>query len=349
MEQRAFGRTQDGQPVELYTLRSSRGLSVEVMTYGGIVRSLRLPDRDGRGSDVVLGFDALDGYLAGSPYFGAIVGRYANRIAKGRFRLGDEVYALATNDGDNHLHGGVRGFDKVVWVAEPLTGADGPSLRLRYRSQHGEEGYPGTLAATVVYTLTERDELRIDSTATTDRPTVVNLAHHSYFNLAGQGAGDVLGHELTVDADRFTPVDAGLIPTGELRPVAGTPFDFRRPTRIGARIDGRDPQLVAGRGYDHNFALNRRGGLSPCARLREPRSGRVVEVLTTEPGLHLYTGNLLDGSLTGKDGTVYERRSGVCLETQHFPDSPNHPAFPSTRLDPGQRYESTTVYRFAVE
>jgi len=350
IEKSPFGRTPDGQPVELYRLRTRRGLTATLATYGGIVTSLELPDREGRLADVVLGFDALDGYLSGNPYFGAIVGRYGNRIAKGRFRLENQEHVLAVNFGANHLHGGVRGFDKVVWTAEPLTTEDGPALRLGYASPDGEEGYPGALMASVVYTLTEQGELRIEYAAATDRPTVVNLTHHSYFNLAGHGAGDVLGHLLTIDADRFTPVDDGLIPTGELRGVAGTPFDFREPTAIGARIDEDDPQLATGGGYDHNFVLNRRQpGLGFAARVHEPRSGRAIEVFTTEPGLHFYSGNLLDGRLTGKGGRHYPRRAGLCLETQHFPDSPNQPGFPTTRLDPGRRYESATVYRFSVE
>jgi len=350
MEKKPFGRTSDGQSIDLYTLRNGKGESVSIAAYGGIVTSLTLPDRAGRMADVVLGFDALDGYLTPAPYFGALIGRYGNRIAKGRFRLGDAEYVLATNNGANHLHGGVRGFDKVVWSAEPGAAKDGPSLRLRYASRDGEEGYPGTLTATVVYTLTESGDLRIEYAATTDKPTVVNLTHHSYFNLAGHAAGDILGHELTIDADRFTPVDAGLIPTGELKSVAGTPFDFRKPTPIGARIAVDDPQLAAGQGYDHNFVLNRRGpGLQLAARVREPKSGRVMAVLTTEPGIQFYTGNFLDGTLVGKGGARYAKRSGFCLETEHFPDSPNQPSFPSTRLDPGQKYETTTVYRFSVE
>jgi aldose 1-epimerase len=334
METTAFGRTRDGQAVELYTLRTDRGLTARVMTYGATLTRLEVPDRDGRTRNVVLGWDSLDGYLASARYLGATIGRYANRIARGRFRLGDQSCALTVNDGGNHLHGGQRGFDKVVWRAEPSDAPHAPRLKLRYTSRDGEEGYPGTLDAEVAYTLGESGALRIEYSATCDRPTVVNLSHHSCFNLAGEG--DVLAHELAIDADRFTPVDAGLIPTGELRGVAGTPFDFRRPTRIGARIDEDDPQLAAGAGYDHNFVLNGESGvLRPVARLREPHGGRVMDVLTTEPGLHLFTDKA--------------HRRGVCLETQHFPDSPNQPAFPSTRLAPGQRYQSTTVYRFSVD
>lgn len=350
MEKMAFGTTQDGRAVDLYTLRTARGLSARIATYGAAVTGLEVPDRHGRMADVVLGFDSLEGYLAGCPYFGAIVGRYANRIAKGRFRLGNRQCVLTRNDGENHLHGGVRGFDKVVWDAEPMTGADGPGLRLTHVSRDGEEGYPGTLTAIVEYTLGETGELRIRYRATTDVPTVVNLTHHSYFNLAGHASGHVLEHELTVDAECFTPVDAGRIPTGELKDVSGSPFDFRAPTSLGARLGQDDPQLRVAGGYDHNFVLNRTGpGLFRAARLREPTTGRVLEVLTTAPGLQVYSGNFLDGSITGKEGAVYRKHAGVCLETQHFPDSPNHRQFPSTRLDPGQRHESTTVYRFQTE
>ena len=337
MEQRAFGSTRDGRPVELFTLRTRRGLEASIATHGGVVTSLKVPGRDGRLASVVLGFEALDGYLADTRYVGALIGRYANRIARARFRLDGVVHVLTANDGEHHLHGGAGGFHRVLWRAEPLAAGSGPSLRLSYTSPDGEEGYPGTLAASVVYTLTEDGELRIAYTATTDQPTVASLSHHSYFNLEGQG--DVLGHELTLHAGRFTPVDGGRIPTGELRDVSGTPFDFRRATRIGARIGDGDPQLALGHGYDHNYVLDRAGpGLGLAARVRAPRSGRVMEVLTTEPGLQLYTGNLLDPP-----------HGGLCLETQRFPDSPNQPAFPSARLDPGQRYESTTVYRFSVE
>jgi aldose 1-epimerase len=349
-ERRDFGRTPEGRAVELYTLAGPRGFLVSIATYGATVTSVLVPDRAGRLADVVLGFDSLDGYLAGSAYFGAIVGRYANRIAKGRFRLGAAEHRLATNDGAHHLHGGARGFDKVVWSAEVVSAGDGPSLRLRYASPDGEEGYPGRLDAEVAYTLTRAGELRVECAATSDAPTVVNLTHHSYFNLAGHDAGDVLGHELTIDADRFTPTDAGQIPTGELLGVAGTPFDFRRPLAIGARIGADDPQLRVGLGYDHNFVLNRKGvGLFGAARLSDPGSGRVLEVLTTEPGLQLYSGNRLDGTLTGKAGARYPRHAGVCLETQRFPDSPNRPEFPSSSLKPGERYSSTTVYRFSSD
>lgn len=332
---------------QVFTLGNRRGLRATITNYGGIVMALHVPDREGRLEDVVLGFDALQTYFGPHPFFGALIGRYANRIAQGRFRLDDRDYVLARNDGTNHLHGGPRGFDKVVWDAEPAGTNAEPALRLQHRSGDGEEGYPGTLTATVTYTITENDELRIDYRAFTDRATVVNLTHHSYFNLSGRG--DVLSHELFIDADRYTPVDEGLIPTGELRAVPGTPFDFREPRPIGARVHDDDPQLRLAGGYDHNFVLTpASAGLRLAARVFEPRSGRVMEVLTTEPGLQLYTGNGLDGSLIGKQGTPIGRYAGLCLETQHFPDSPNQPAFPSPRLDPGAEYSSQTVYRFSI-
>ena len=332
---------------QVFTLANRRGMRATITNYGGIVMSLHVPDREGRLEDVVLGFDALEGYFAPHPFFGALIGRHANRIAKGRFRLDERDYVLATNDGPNHLHGGSRGFDKVVWGAELLAWDEGPALRLKHRSEDGDEGYPGTLTATVTYTITENDELRIDYLATTDRPTVVNLTQHSYFNLAGHG--DILSHELFIDADRYAPVDAGLIPTGELRAVLGTPFDFREPRPIGDRVHDADPQLRFGSGYDHHFVLVPRDrGLRIAARVYEPRSGRIMEVLTTEPGLQLYAGNGLDGSLIGKKGTPIERYAGLCLETQHFPDSPNQPSFPSARLNPDEEYSSQTVYRFST-
>jgi aldose 1-epimerase len=343
----SFGRTAGGEPVDLYTL-SNGPVVAKVTNYGGILVSLVAPDRDGRPGDVILGFDSLDGYLGPHPEFGATVGRYANRIAKGHFSLGGQQYSLARNDGDNHLHGGIRGFSKALWQARESATPLGPAVELRYLSKDGEEGYPGNLQVRLTYTLTATGELRIEYEATTDKETVVNLSNHSYFNLAG--AGEVLGHELTIDADRITAVALGLIPTGELRSVQGTPFDFHQPTPIGARIDADDAQIAFGHGYDHNFILNGEPGhLRFAARLREPRSGRVLEVATTEPGLQLYTGNFLDGSVRGKAGVAYGRRSGLCLETQHFPDSPNHPEFPSTSLRPGQHYRSTTVFRLTTD
>lgn len=339
MKKQSFGNA------ELYTLTNKNGMEVSITNYGGRVVTLKAPDRAGRMADVVLGFDNLDGYLRQNPFFGALVGRYGNRIAKGKFTLDGREYTLARNNGENALHGGLRGFDKVYW--EPRV--EGNRLLLHYLSKDGEEGYPGNLDTTVSYTLTDANELRIDYAATTDKDTVVNLTNHSYFNLAGQGEGDILSHRMMIDADRFTPVDAGLIPTGELRPVDKTPFDFRQPVEIGARINDADEQLTFGKGYDHNFVLNGHvGTLRLAARATEPKSGRVMEVLTTEPGLQFYTGNFLDGSITGK-GKVYKHRYGFCLETQHFPDSPNKPQFPSVVLKPGQKYHTTTVYRFSAQ
>jgi aldose 1-epimerase len=346
---RPFGKV-SGKTVQLYTLKNSNGVEAAITNYGGIVVSLKTPDRNGKFADIVLGFDSLEGYTKEHPYFGAIVGRYGNRIAKGRFKLDGVEYKLATNNGENALHGGLKGFDKVVWNAKEVSSADAPGLELTYVSKDGEEGYPGTLAATVRYTLTTDNELRLDYTAATDKDTVVNLTNHSYFNLAGQGTGDILSHEIQMFADRFTPVDGGLIPTGELKPVAGTPFDFRQPHKIGERINAQDEQVQRGKGYDHNFVLNgRMGELHPAARVTEASSGRILEVSTTEPGVQFYTGNFLDGTVKGKGGTAYQFRWGFCLETQHFPDSPNQPSFPSTVLKPGQTYKSTTIYKFSAK
>ncbi|HZJ46491.1 MAG TPA: aldose epimerase family protein [Pyrinomonadaceae bacterium] len=345
----SFGKTGDGENVDLYTLTNNLGMQAKIMNYGGIVVSLKVPDRNGKMDDVVLGFNDLDSYLKGHPYFGAIVGRYGNRIAKGRFTLNGVEYKLAVNNGENHLHGGIKGFDKVVWTAKEMRTKMGPALSLTYISKDGEEGYPGTLTATVVYTLTNNNELKLDYTVTTDKDTVSNLTHHSYFNLAGEGNGDILSHILTLNGSRFTPTDAGSIPTGELKAVAGTPFDFLKPTVIGKRINDQDQQLQYGSGYDHNFVVNGKfGSLRSAATVYEPTSGRVLEVWTTEPGVQFYTGNFLDGTLTGKSGKVYQKRFGFCLETQHYPDSPNHPAFPTTTLKKGATYRSTTVYRFKV-
>ena len=300
---------------------------------------------------MALGFDDLDGYLKASPYFGAVVGRYANRIAKGRFTLDGKTYTLPVNNGPNTLHGGVTGFDKVVWEAEPFRHGDSVGVTLAYTSRDGDQGFPGTLPARVTYTLTPADELIVDYLATTDKATPVNLSQHTYFNLAGEGDGDILGHVLAINAARYTPVDATLIPTGDVADLAGTPFDFRTPTAIGARIDKQDPQLQNGRGYDHNFVLDRSspgGGLIVAARVVEPASGRTLQISTTEPGLQFYSGNFLDGTIRGKGGHVYPLRSGFCLETQHFPDSPNHANFPSTILRPGEEYRSRTVFAFGV-
>jgi len=344
-----FGTMPDGTAIEAFTLTNAHGIRLRAITYGGIITSLETPDRHGQPGDIVLGFDTLDGYLSDPPYFGAIIGRYGNRIAKGRFTLDDETYTLATNNGENHLHGGLRGFDKVVWDAAPFDNEQGVGVIFRHTSPDGDEGYPGTLNVEVTYTLTADDELVVDYRATTDKATPVNLTQHSYFNLAGDGAGDVLGHVLQIDASHYTPVDAGLIPTGEIAPVEGTPFDFRTPTAIGARIDADNEQLKLGGGYDHNFVLDRASdGLVHAARVVEPASGRTLDISTTEPGLQFYSGNFLDGTITGKGGHVYNHRNGFCLETQHYPDSPNQPEFPSTILRPGEEYRSQTVFRFGV-
>jgi aldose 1-epimerase len=344
-----FGALPDGVGVDLYTLTNAGGVEARVITYGGIIVSLKVPDRAGKLDDVVLGMDNLDGYLKGVPYFGAIVGRYGNRIANGRFTIDGKTYTLAVNNGKNALHGGLKGFDKAVWKAESFERAGEVGLVLSHVSPDGDEGYPGTLTARITYTLTDKNELAFDYEATTDKATPVNLTQHSYFNLAGAGTGDVLAHELTLNADRYTPVDAGLIPTGELAPVEGTPFDFRTSTAIGARIDAPHPQIKLGGGYDHNYVLTRQGdGLSLAARVVEPTTGRVMEVTTTEPGVQFYTGNFLDGSITGKGGRVYRKRYGFCLETQHYPDSPNKPSFPSAIVRPGQPLRSKTVFTFST-
>ncbi|MEK7678332.1 MAG: aldose epimerase family protein [Verrucomicrobiota bacterium] len=342
-----FGSAPSGAPVDLYTLRNSKGLEARICNYGGIVVSLKAPDRNGHFGDVVLGHDTLAAYIKDSPYFGCLVGRYGNRIAKGKFTLEGKEYTLATNNFPNHLHGGIKGFDKVVWQAKAVPSDLGPALELRYVSKDGEEGYPGNLTVTATYILTEDNALRLDYTATTDKATVANLTHHSYFNLAGKG--DILGHVVTMPADRFTPVDSTLIPTGELKPVAGTPFDFRAPTAIGARIGQVNEQLKFGGGYDHNWVFDKRiGDLTLQARVFEPTSGREMEVWSTEPGLQFYSGNFLDGTITGKGGWVYQFRNGFCMEPQHYPDSPNQPGFPSVVLRPGQTYRNTIIYRFSA-
>jgi aldose 1-epimerase len=344
-------RTPDGTVIERISLRNAAGLEVGIITYGGIITTLRTPDRSGALDDIVLGFDTFPPYLDKSPYFGCLIGRYGNRIAKGRFALDGKTYTLATNNAPNHLHGGVKGWDKVVWTAEqPFQNAGGVGVKLRYTSADGEEGYPGTIKAEVTYTLNDRNQLVVDYLATTDKPTVINLTQHSYFNLAGAKAEDILGHELMINADRYTPVDPTLIPTGQIAPVQGTPLDFRTSTAIGARIGETHEQLARGLGYDHNFVLNRQGdGLSLAARVVEPVTGRTMEITTTEPGIQFYSGNFLKGDLTGKGGRVYKHRSGFCLETQHYPDSPNQPAFPSTVLRPGEEYRSQTVFTFGVK
>lgn len=338
-----------GPGIDLYTLKNKKGMEVAITNYGGVVVSLKVPDNKGRSGDVVLGFDDGAGYLNHNTNFGALIGRYGNRIAHGRFTLNGVTYTLARNNGENHLHGGIKGFNKVIWQAKDVSGKDGQALQLTYLSKDGEEGYPGNLSVTVVYTLTAKNELKIAYTATTDKDTIVNLTNHSYFNLAGEGEGNILDHRITFKADRFTPVDGGLIPTGELRSVKGTPFDFSKSTAIGARINQDDEQLKIGRGYDHNFVLNSGGGkLALAAIVEEPKSGRVMEVWTTEPGIQFYTGNFLDGSLRGKGGKAYQQRYALCLETQHFPDSPNKPSFPSVVLKPGGRYTTITVYKFSA-
>jgi aldose 1-epimerase len=348
----AFHRTIDGSQVDLYTLKNSNGLEATITNYGGIVVSLKVPDKNGKLGDVVLGYDNLNDYIGfiNGPYFGALIGRYGNRIAKGRFTIDGVEYQLSVNNDPNSLHGGRKGFDKVVWQAEKVDTSDGPALKLTYTSKDGEENYPGTLRCTVTYTLTNKNCLKIEYAAETDKPTFVNLTHHSYFNLKDGGASDILGHELMIKASKFTPVDKGLIPTGELRAVAGTPFDFNKPTAIGARVEADDEQLKFGKGYDHNWVLDRQGkDLESVASVYEPTSGRFMEVLTTEPGMQFYCGNFLNGTNKGKDGTVYQHRNGFCLETQHFPDSPNHPNFPSTELKPGEKYTSTTAYCFSTK
>ena len=347
VQKKIFGDTKDGESVEIFTLANSRGLKARVMTWGATLVSMEVPDREGKFADVTLGFDTLEGYLGTHPYFGAIAGRYANRIAKGKFSLEGKEYMLAVNNGANHLHGGIRGFDKKNWSAKVLTGANG--VRFSTTSEDGEEGYPGALHAKVTYTLTDDNALHIDYEATADRPTVLNLTNHAYWNLAGAGESDILGHELTLHAGRFTPVDDGSIPTGKLEPVAGGPMDFTK-----AKVIGKDIAQLAGTpgGYDHNFVIDHPAAKSsnwnPTAELFDPKSGRVMKVATTEPGVQFYTGNYLDGTVTGKGGKVYKKNFGVCLETQHFPDSPNQPEFPSTVLRPGKTYRSSTTYTFSV-
>jgi aldose 1-epimerase len=347
MKKEVFGQTADGKQVQIYTLKNSKEAEVKITNYGGIVVALLVPDRNGKLDDIVLGFEKLDDYLKDNPYFGALIGRYGNRIQKASFKLNGVEYSLATNDHENSLHGGVIGFDKVVWDTETKKGDN--SLTLSYLSKDGDEGYPGNLSVKVVYTLNDSNELKIEYTATTDKPTVINLTHHSYFNLAGAGTSDILNHELFINADKFTPVDSGLIPTGELRNVQSTPMDFTKPIAIGARINQNDDQLKFGKGYDHNWVLNKNDNeISLAAKVYEPSTGRVMEVLTTEPGIQLYTGNFLDGTIIGKNRKRYNHRYGFCLETQHFPDSPNKPEFPKTVLNPGETYKQLTIYKFST-
>ena len=344
--------TYDGKPIELVTLKNTHGVEVQAISFGAIITSIKVPDKAGTIADVALGFDSPEQYWANPPhpYFGAVVGRYGNRIAKGAFTLDGKSYSLAINNAPNTLHGGNKGFDKQVWTVTTKDDPAGSSATFSLTSPDGDEGYPGTLQARVTYTLTEKNELIVDYHATTDKATPVNLTQHTYFNLSGEGSGDILGHELTLNADRYTPVDATLIPTGQLAPVQGTPFDFRKATAIGARIDQDDPQLKNGKGYDHNWVLNRRGtGLQHAATVHDPKSGRTLDISTTEPGVQFYTGNFLDGTIKGKGGKPYVLRSGLCLETQHYPDSPNQKTFPSTILQPGKTYSSRTVFTFSAK
>ena len=344
-----FGQLPDGRRVELFTLTNPHGVEVRAMTYGAIITSIRTPDRNGTQADIALGFDSLSGYLAGSPYFGSVVGRYANRIAGGRFTLDGVTYHLARNNGPNSLHGGERGFDKVLWNAEPFQNDSAMGVTFRYESPDGEEGYPGTVRVQVSYTLTADNKLIVDYEATTDKATPINLSQHTYWNLHGEGRAGIVNHVLTLNASAFTPVDSTLIPTGQIASVAGTPFDFRRATAIGSRINESNEQLRFGRGYDHNWVIDQasQGSLVPAARLEDPVSGRRLDISTTEPGVQFYSGNFLDGSIKGKGGSSYGHRTGLCLETQHFPDSPNHANFPSTILRPGQRYQSRTEFVFS--
>ena len=349
MTKTPYEKTADGQLVDLITLRNRNGIEIEILSYGGVIKSLKTPDRSGAIDDIVLGFDNLQSYVEKSPYFGCLIGRYGNRIAKGKFTLDGQTYTLATNNNANHLHGGVKGWDKVVWTPEPFQNTSGVGVVLTYTSKDGEEGYPGTVKARVTYTLNEQDELIVDYHATTDKATVINLTQHSYFNLAGAKANDILGHQLQLNAGSYTPVDEGLIPTGEIATVEGTPFDFRTSTAIGARInDPKNEQIKRGLGYDHNWVLSRDGaaGLVQAAKVTEPVTGRTMTISTTEPGIQFYSGNFLKGDLTGKGGRVYPHRSGFCLETQHYPDSPNQPKFPTTTLRPGEEYKSQTIFKF---
>ncbi|HTV41213.1 MAG TPA: aldose epimerase family protein [Candidatus Sulfotelmatobacter sp.] len=344
-----FGKTADGQPVEIYTLRNKNGFEARIMTYGGIVVSLKTPDRAGRFDDVVLGYDTLEDYIKRNPYFGAIIGRYGNRIGKAKFALNGKSYSLAANNGShNHLHGGIKGFDKVVWTGWPAETANGPALQLDYLSKDGEEGYPGNLSVTATYTVTEENALKLDFKATTDQDTICNLTHHSYFNF--RGGGDVLDYLVQIDSEQFTPIKSDMIPTGDLQPTAGTPLDFRRPTRIGARINSDYEQIQFARGYDHNWVFhNNDGHLARVARVVDEVTGRCMEVFTTQPGMQFYTGNYLDGTITGKGGRQYHQRHAFCMEPQRFPDSPNHPRFPTVELKPGQVYKNTIVYKFSAE
>jgi len=344
IEKAPYGNLPDGRQADLYTLTNAKGVRVKLTNYGAITVSLEVPDKDGKASDVTLGYGTLDGWLTNTSYFGATVGRYANRIAKGQFTLDGQTYTLATNNGENHLHGGIKGFDKVLWDAERVQTDGAVGVKFTYLSKDGEEGFPGNLQVTALYTLTRDNEFKVEFSATTDKPTIVNLAHHTYWNLRGPENGDILGHELMLNADQYTPVDAGLIPTGELKPVKDTPMDFTTPTAIGARI-----AQVEG-GYDHNFVLRDYGkGVRLAARVVEPKSGRVMEIHTDQPGIQFYSGNFLDGTVKGKGGVAYKKHYGFCLETQHYPDSPNKPDFPPVVLRPGEKYTHTMIHKFSTK
>lgn len=345
-----FGEMPDGTKVEKYTLKNTKGMEIDVTTYGGIITRWTAPDKEGNYEDIVLGFDDLQQYLDSNPYFGALIGRYGNRIAKGKFTLDGETYTLATNDGENHLHGGEKGFDKVVWQAKAESTEEGASLELTYTSADGEEGYPGKLEVKVTYILTEDNELDVRYEATTDKPTIVNLTQHSYFNLSGDFTQSILDHELFLDADSYLPVDGGLIPTGEFRDVSGTPFDFKQPKLMGKEINDEDEQLKLGKGYDHCWVLNQKeGNYGLAASAYHPKTGRLLEVYTDEPGIQFYSGNFLDGTLPAQKGGTYGQRAGFCLETQHYPDSPNQESFPSVRLDPGETYSSRTLFKLTTK
>ncbi len=350
IQKEKYGETKDGTPIDLYTLTNKNGLKVNITNYGAIVQSLFVPDKSNKMQDVVLGYDSLDGYLKMSPYFGAIVGRYGNRIDKGKFKLNGKEYQLTINDGKNHLHGGTKGFDKRVWQAEEVKSDLGPALKLTYKSADMEEGYPGDLTLNVTYTLTNDNDLRIDYSATTDKETILNPTHHSYFNLSGNPNNTILDEKLMIDAEKFTPIDDGLIPTGKLDDVAGTPMDFRKPTTIGSRINDDYEQLKFGHGYDHNWVLNNyNGSVRKVASVYDSTSGIFMEVYTDQPGLQFYSGNFLNGTITGKKGIVYKYRTGLCLEAQHFPDSPNEKDFPPVTLKPGDVYKQTTYYKFSTK
>jgi len=349
IESTPFGTLPDGDQVTLYTLKNTNDVTMKVMTYGGVVTSLEVPDKEGKLGDVVLGYDNLEGYLKSSPFFGALIGRFGNRIAKGKFTLDSVEYTLATNNGANHLHGGVKGFDKVNWTAKPVDVENGVALQLTYNSKDMEEGYPGNLTAKVLYTLTNNNEWKVDYEATTDKKTVVNLTQHTYFNLSALKE-DILNQELVLNADRFLPVDSTLIPTGELRPVVGTPFDFNKAKPIGREISADNQQLTYGLGYDHCWVLNESNKpMNFAASLYDPASGRFMEIYTTEPAIQFYSGNFLDGTITGKKNVVYNHRTGLCLETEHYPDAPNQPEFPSVVLSPGEVYKTSTVMKFSAK